>query len=168
MPGNGTVRLLFQPLFEYFDRLVDFTERAVRYRQQSAGLGMLRTQRDDFREAHGRFVRPLLAVQQDAEVVVRVQVLWIDANSGSICRFRFDHLVRGSQDNAEIVVRIGMVRIECNRALICDDRIVQLESILQDDPQVAVPVRPIGLEFETPLDQRDCLVAPGLLMSEHS
>ena len=49
-----------------------------------------------------------------------------------------------------------------------DDRIVQLESILQDDPEIAVPVRPIGLELETSLDQRDCLLAPPLLMREHS
>ena len=157
VPGNGTVRLLFQPLFEDFDRLVDFTERAVRYRQQSARFGILRPQRDDLREADGRFVRPLLAGQQDAQVVVRVRVLRIDADGGSICRFGFDRLVLGPQDNAEIVVRVGMVRIERNRASIRDDRIVQLESILQDDPEIAVPVRAIGLELETPLDQRDCL-----------
>ena len=65
-------------------------------------------------------------------------------------------------------MRIGVVRIECNRASIGGDRLVQPESILQDDPQVAVPVRPIGLELETPLDQRDCLLAPRLLMGEHS
>ena len=72
------------------------------------------------------------------------------------------------QEDAEIVVRIGMIRIERNRALIRGDRLVQLESIPQDDPQIAVPVRPIGLELETPLDQRDGLLAPPLLMGEHS
>ena len=92
----------------------------------------------------------------------------IDANRGSICRFGFDRLALGPQDDAEIVVRIGVIRIERNRAPIRDDRFVQLESILQDDPEIAVPVRPIGLELETPLDQRDCLLAPRLLMREHS
>ena len=58
------------------------------------------------------FVRPLLGVQQDAEVVVGVRVLGIDANGDSIRRFGFDHLALGPEDDAEIVVRVGMARIE--------------------------------------------------------
>ena len=100
--------------------------------------------------------------------MVRVRVFGIDSSGDSICRFGFDRSVLGPQDHTEIVVRIGVIRIKRNRALVCDDRIVQLESILQNDPQIAVPVRPIGLELETPLDQRDCLLAPRLLMGEHS
>ena len=79
--------------------------------------GSFGLQRDDLREADGRFVRPLLAVQQDAEVVVRVRVLGIDANGGSIRRFGFDHLALCPQDHTEIVVRVGMIRIERDRAL---------------------------------------------------
>ncbi len=168
MQGNGIVRLLFEPFFEDFRRFVDFTERAVRLRQQPPSFGILRPQRDDLRKADSCFVRPLLAVQQDAEVVVRVRVFGIYANGDSICSFGFDQLAFGPQDDTEIVVRIGVIRIKCNRALIRDDRFVQLEPILQDDPQIAVPVRPIRLELETPLDQRDCLLAPRLLMGEHS
>ena len=150
------------------DRLVDFAERAVRQRQQSSRFGVLRPERDDLAEADGRFVRPLLAVQQDAEVGVRVRVVGVDANGGSIGRFRFDRLALRPQDDAEIVVRVGMIRIERNRALERGDRLVQLEAIPQDDPEIAVPVRPIGLELETSLDQRDGLLAPRLLMGEHS
>ena len=92
----------------------------------------------------------------------------LDANGGSIGRFRFDQLALRPQEDAEIVVRIGMIRIERNRVLTRGDRLVQLESIPQDDPQIAVPVRPIGLELEASLDQRDGLLAPPLLMGEHS
>ena len=88
----GIVRLLFQPFLEDLDRLVDLAERAVRQRQQPPRFGILRPERDDLGEADGRFVRPLLAVQQDAEVVVGVRVLGIDADGGSIRRFGFDRL----------------------------------------------------------------------------
>ena len=137
-------------------------------RQQSPGFGVLRPERDDFAEADGRFVRPLLAVQQDAEVRIRVGMVGTRANGGSVGRFRFDDIALRPQQDTEIVVRVGMVRVERNRAPTRDDRLVQPEPIPQDDPQVAVPVRPIGLELETPLDQLDCLLAPPLLMGEHS
>ena len=39
MLGDRTVRLLSQPFLEDPSRFVDFTERAVRYRQQSACFG---------------------------------------------------------------------------------------------------------------------------------
>ena len=140
----------------------------MRQRQQSPSFGVLRPERDDLAEADGRFVRPLLAVQQDAQVGVRVRVLGTHANGGSIGRFGFDQPALRPQEDTEIVVRVGVIRIERNRALTRDDRLIQLESIPQDDRQVAVPVRPIGLELETPLDQRDGLLAPPLLMGEHA
>ncbi len=166
--GDRMVRLLLEPFLEDLHRLVDLAERAVRQRQQSPRFGVLRPERDDLAEADDRFVRPLLAVQQDAQVGVRVRVLGIHANGGSIGRFRLDRLALRPQQDAEIVVRVGMIRIERNRALTRGDRLVQLESIPQDDPQIAVPVRPIGLELEAPLDQRDGLLAPPLLVGEHS
>jgi hypothetical protein len=58
--------------------------------------------------------------------------------------------------------------IERNRVLVCRDRLVQLEPILENDPEIAVPVRPLGLELEASLDQPDGLLAPFLLMGEHS
>ncbi len=154
---NRMVRLLLEPFFEDLHRLVDLAERAVRQRQQPPRFGVLRPERDDLAEADDRFVRPLLAVQQDAQVGVRVRVVGIDANGGSIGRFRFDQLALRPQEHAEIVVRVGMIRIERNRALERGDRLVQLQAIPQDDAQIAVPVRPIGLELEAPLDQRDGL-----------
>src|SRR6266511_2136389 len=74
----------------------------------ASGLPVLRPQRDYLREADSRFVRPLHAVQQNAEVVVRVRVFWIYANGGSIRRLGFDHLAFGPQDDTEIVVCVGM------------------------------------------------------------
>ena len=118
---------------------------------------MLRPERDDLAEAGDRFLRPLLAVQQDAQVGVRIRVLRTHANGGSIGRLRLDQLALRPQDDPEIVVRIGMIRIERNRALTRSDRVIQLEAIPQDDRQVAVPVRPPRLEFETFRDQRDGL-----------
>ena len=168
MPGDGIVRLLLEPLFEDFHRLVDLAEGAVRQRQQPSSFGVLRPERDDLAEADDRFVRPLLAVQQDAQVGVRVRVVGIDANGRSIGRLRFNRLALGPQDHTEIVVRIGMIRLERDRALERDDRLVQLQTIPQDDPQIAVPVRPIGLELETSLDQRDRLLAPPLLVGEYA
>ena len=53
-------------------------------------------------------------------------------------------------------------------APICGDRIGQPEPILQNDAQIAVPVGALGLELETPLDQRDCLLAARPLMGEHA
>ncbi len=153
--------------FEDSHRFVDLAEHAVRQRQQSPSLGVLRPERDDLTEADDRFLRPLLAVEQDAEVGVRVRVVGARANGGSIGRFRFDRFALRPQEDTEIVVGIGMIWIECNRVLTCRDRLVQPESIAQDDPQIAVPVRLIGLELETPLDQRNGLLAASLLMSEH-
>ena len=92
----------------------------------------------------------------------------IDANGGSIRRFRFRRPALRPQDDAEIAVRVGMIRIDRDRLLKRGDRLVQLEAIPQDDAQIAVPVRPIGLELEAPLDQRDASLAPPLLMGEHS
>ena len=122
----GMVRLLFEPFLEDLDRLVDFAERAVRQRQQPPRFGILRPERDDLGEADGRFARPLLAVQEDAEVVVGVRVLGIQADGGAIGRFGFDRLALRSQDDTEIVVRVGVLRIECDRALIRAERFVQL------------------------------------------
>ena len=168
MARDGIVRLLREPFLEDLDRLVDVAERAVRERQQPARLGMLRPQRDHLREADRRFVRALLAVQQHAEVVVRVRVLGIDANGVAIRRFRFDRLAFRPQDDAEVVVRVGVARLERDRAPVGGDRVVELEPVLQDDAEIAVPVRAIGLELEASLDQRDRLLAPRLLVGEHA
>ena len=92
----------------------------------------------------------------------------IDANGGSIRRFRFDDPSFGPEHHAEIVVGICVRRIERNRTFVRRSRLVQLEPILQDDPEIAVPVRPIGLELETSLDQGDGLLALRLLMGEDS
>ena len=73
------------------------------------------------------------AVQQDAEVGVRVGMLGTRANGGSIGGFRFDDAALRPQQDAEIVVRIGMIRIERNRVLARGDGLIQLESIPQDD-----------------------------------
>ena len=127
---------------------------------------MPRPQGDDLREADGRFVRPLLTVEEHAEVVVRVRVLGIYAYCDPIVRFGFFRLAFGPQDHTEIVVRVGVLRFERDRALVCDDRIVELESILQDDPQIAVPVRSLRFELQAPPDQRDCILASCLLMRE--
>ena len=126
-------RLLLEPFFEDAHGFVDLAEHAVRQRQQSPSLGVLRPERDDLAEAGDRFVRPLLAVQQDAQVGVRVRMLRTRANGGSIGGFRFDELALRPQEDPEIVVRIGMIRIERNRVLTRDDRLIQLEAIPQDD-----------------------------------
>ena len=68
--GNGMVRLHFEPILENGDRFVDFTEGVVSQREQPASFWVLRPERDDFAEANGCFARPLLAVEQDAEVGV--------------------------------------------------------------------------------------------------
>ena len=79
---------------------------------------MLRPERDDLGEAERRLARPLLAVQQDAEVVVRVRVVGIDADRGSIRRLRLDDPSLRPEHHAEVVVRVGVLRIECDRALV--------------------------------------------------
>ncbi len=66
------VRLLLKPSFEHFHRFVDVTKGAVRQRQQSPSLGMLRPERDDFTEADERLLHTSLGVQQDTEVRERV------------------------------------------------------------------------------------------------
>ena len=109
---NWVVRLLVQPLVEELHCLVELAEIAVRERQQPAGFGILRAERDHLGEADRGFVRPLLGVQQDAEVVIRVRVLRIDANGGPIRRFGFDDVALGPEDDAEIAVRGGVGRIE--------------------------------------------------------
>ena len=167
VPGDGIVGLLVQPLLEELDRLVDLAERAVGEREESPRLGILRPERDDPGEADGRLVRPFLAVQQDTQVVVRVGVLGIQVNRSSICLLRLHHPSLRPEHHTEIVVRVGVLRIERDRALVRAGRPVQLESILQHDAQVAVPVRPLGLELEAPLDQRDRLLALRLLVGEH-
>ena len=126
MPGNRVVRLLFEPFLEDLDRLVDLAERAVGQRQQSPSLGILRPERDDPGEADGRFARSLLAVEEDAEVVVGVRMLGIQADGDAIGLFRFDQLALRSQDHTEIVVGVGVLRIDCDGALIRGERFVQL------------------------------------------
>ena len=140
----------------------------MRQRQQAPRLRVLRPERDHFAEADDGFVRPLLAVQQDAEVGIRIRVLGADANGGPIGRFRVAQVALRPQEHPEIVVGIGMIRIEGNRAPAGGDRLIQPESIAQDDRQIAVPVRPLGLELDALLNQRDRLIAPALLMREHS
>ena len=129
---------------------------------------MLRLERDDLREAERRFALALLAVQQNAEVVVRVRVVGVDANGRSIRRLRFDDLSFGSQHDAQVVVSVCVIRVECDRLLVRRGRLVQLKPILQDDPEIAVPVGPIGLELEASRDQGDGLLALRLLMRENS
>ena len=150
------------------DRLVDLTERVVRERQQPSRFRMPRPERDDLREAARGFALPPQAVEQNAEVVVRIRVVGVDSNRGSICRLRFDDTSLRAEDDAEVVVGVRVIRVEGDRLLVRRDRLVQPEPILQDDPEIAVPVGPIGLELETSLDQRDGLVASRLLMGEHS
>ena len=156
-----------QPFLADFHRLVDLAERVVRERQQPSRFWMLRPERDHLGEAESRLALSLLAVQQNAEVVVCVRVVGIDTNCGSIRRFRFNDPSLGSEHHAEIAVGIGVIRVECNRMLVRRDRLVQLEPILEDDPEIAVPVRPLGLELETSLDQSDGLLAPRLLVGEN-
>jgi hypothetical protein len=65
-------------------------------------------------------------------------------------------------------VRVRVIRVECDRPLVRGCRFVQPEAILQDDPEIAVPVGPIGLELETPRNQRDGVSVSILLMGEHT
>ena len=167
VPSDGIVRLLLQPCLADFHRLVDFAECVVRERQQPSRFWMPRPERDHLGEAKSRLALSLLAVQQNAEVVVRVRVVGIYTNCGSIGRFRFNDSSLGSEHHAEIAVSIGVIRVECNRLLVRPDCLVQVEPILEDDAEIAVPVRPLGLELETSLDQSDGLFAPRLLMGEN-
>ncbi len=162
------VGFLLQPFLEDGDGFVHFTEGTMRQREKPAGFGMFRPEGDDLEEADGRFARPLLAGQQDAEVGVGVRVLGAHANRGTIRRFRFDHVALRPQEDAEVVVRVGVIRIQRNRPPARRDRLVQFESIAQDDPEIAVPVGPIGLQLEAAPDQRDGLVAAPLLVGEHA
>ncbi len=168
MPGYRIVRLVPEPFVEDVDRLLDFTERVVREGQQPSRLRMLRPERDDLREAERGFPLAPQAVEQDAEVVVRIRMVGVDLDRRSICRLRIDDASLRAEDDAEVVVGVRVLRVESDRPLVRGGRFVQPEAILQDDPEIAVPVGPIGLELETPRDQRDGVVVSLLLMGEHS
>ena len=168
MPRDGMVRLLSQPFLEDPHRLVQLAERAVRQREQPSRLGVPRPEGDHLGEADGRLVRTLLAVQQDAQVVVGVRVLGMEADRGSIRRLCFLESALRAQHHTEVVVGIGMTRIECDRALVRRRCSLQLESILQDDPEVAVPVCPRPARARDSARSVRLPAAPALLMGEHS
>ena len=164
VPRDGMVGFLFEPFLEDGDGFVHFSEGTMRQREKPASFRMFRPEGDDLEEADGRFARPLLAGQQDAEVGVGVRMLRAHANRGTIRRFRFDHPALRPQEDPEVVVRVGVIRVERNRPPARRDRLIEFESIPQDDPQVAVPVGPIGLQLEAAPDQRDGLLAAPLLV----
>ena len=162
------VWLLFEPFFEDFHRFVDLAEGAVRQRQKSSGLPVLRPEQDHFAEARDRLLRPLQPVQEDAEVGVRINVIGIQANGCSIGVFGFDRVTRRAQQYAEIAVCIGVIRIERNGPLVGIDGLVEPALRLQDDAQVAITVGPVGPQLQTLFDERDRLVTPPLLMRKHT
>ena len=166
--SNGIIRVVGQPFLEDLHCVLDLPKRAMRERQQPARIRIVWPQRDDLREAERGLARPILRVQQDAKVVVRIRVFGIDTNRRPIGSLGFGQFASCSEHHAEIAVRIRVARIEGNRTAICGDRIIQPQPLLQDDPQVAVPIRPLGLELEAPLDQRNRVVTPSPLMGEHA
>ena len=91
------------------------------------------------------------------------------ANGGAIGRFRFGRLALSP----------AAARRDCCARWRASDRARSRAGTrrsprpaaadrLQDDAEIAVPVGPVGLELEAPLDQRDGLVAPPLLVGEHA
>jgi hypothetical protein len=65
----------------------------MRKREQPPGLGMFGPQRDDLAEADRRLTSALLAVQQDAQVLVRIRMRGIDADGRPVRRFGLDWIV---------------------------------------------------------------------------
>jgi hypothetical protein len=129
---------------------------------------MPRPERDHLREGARCLAPAAEAVQQDAEVVVGIGVVGIDADRRPVRRFRIGDASQRTEDDAEVVVGVGVARVELDRALVSCGCLVQPETILQDDPEIAVPVGAVGLELDASLDQRDCFVASLLLMGEDS
>ena len=84
------------------------------------------------------------AVEQDAEVGVRVDMLRVEPDGRPVRRLGLDRLARRPQQHAEIAMSIGVSRIEDDRALVGFDRFVEQPRPLKNDAEVAVPVRRIG------------------------
>jgi len=72
VPGYRVARLFTEPILKHLDRMVDLAERVVRQGQQPSRFRMLRTECDDLREAESGFPPAPQAVEQNAEVVVRI------------------------------------------------------------------------------------------------
>ena len=158
MLGDRIVRLLAEPVVEDLDRLVDLAERVVREGQQPARLRMLRPERDHLREAERGLPAAPEAVEQDAEVVVRIGVVGVDADRRSIRRLRVGDASLRTQDDAEVVVRVRVLQVERDSPLVRRDRLVQPEPSCRTIPRLLCQSAPIGLELETPRDQRDGIV----------
>ncbi len=163
----GLPGLLGEPVLEDLNRLVGLAERAVRQRQQPARFGMLRPERDHSAETGDGFSRALQAVQQDAEIRVRVDVLRIQLDRGPVRRFGLNRLLCRAQQHAQIAVGIRVARVQGNGAVIGRDRFVQTTRLLECNPEVAVPVRRVRQERQTLLDQLDTIAAAPALMREH-
>ena len=91
MARDGIVRLLAQPVLEDLDRLVDLAKRAVRQGQQPPRFGIFGLSVMTLQKQTVASAAPL-AVQQDAEVVVRIGVSGVDADGRPIRRLRLGHL----------------------------------------------------------------------------
>ena len=112
VPRNRVVRLLIEPFLEDLHGLVDLADGAVRQRQKSSGFPVLRPQRDRFAEARDRLLASLQPRQENAQVVVRIDVIGVQANGCSIGVFGFDRFARRPQQHAKIAVRIRMIWIQ--------------------------------------------------------
>jgi hypothetical protein len=88
MQRNRIIGLFVEPFFEDLHGLADLAECAVRQCQKPSRIPVLRLQRDHLAIARRRFLRSLQPVEQDAQVGVRVNMLWIQLNSGAIRSFR--------------------------------------------------------------------------------
>jgi len=86
---NRVLWLFFEPFFENVHRLADCAQRAVRQRQKPSRFPVLRPERDHLAVARGRFRSSFQPIEQDAQVGVRVNMIWIQLNGCAIRGFRF-------------------------------------------------------------------------------
>jgi hypothetical protein len=76
---------------------------------------MRRVKGDRLAEALDGFARPLLGVQQVAQVVVGVEMLRIERDGHAVRRFGVGVLPLRTQQPAEVVVCVGMAGIDGQR-----------------------------------------------------
>ena len=166
MQGDRITGLLGEPFVEDLHGLAELAQVAVRQRQEPARFPMLRPEGDHLRVARCCFLGSSQAIEQDAQVGVRVDVAGVQSNCGAIRSFGFRRPSCRPEQHPEIAVGIRVPGVEGDRTAVGVHGCFQLAVRLQDDAQVAVPVRLIRAQGEAALDERDRVFRLPLLMGK--
>src|ERR1700742_2317230 len=129
---------------------------------------MFGTQRDGLAEAVRGFLGTVQAIEQDAEIGVRIHMVWTQADRRAVGGLGSLRTARGPQQDAEIAVRGGVAGIEFNGAFVLGNRVAESATGLQNDSKIAVPVRLIRAECETLPDEVDGFIGSALLVRQQA